>query len=145
MVLTLVVWLVVTTAGFAVLAVVLSHAHGDDGPRDVEHRWLHSLRREHFEPVGPPIEEIAATLRRLRGWLAIYDDPTPIPGKATKVAATSLAYDRVLVDACRALRITQALGDTVGFDHEAERLRVESALEEAGLVLRPRPRRRTGS
>jgi hypothetical protein len=86
-------------------------------------------------PLGPPIEEIAANLRRLQAWLDRYDDPTPLPGKATKVAATLLAYDRVLADACLALEIRESLGETDGFEHEAERLRVQAALLDAGFVL----------
>lgn len=95
-------------------------------------------RRRHAPkpaPLGPPIEEIAANLRRLQAWLDRYDDPTPLPGKATKVAATRLAYDRVLADACLALEIRESLSETDGFDHEAERLRVQAALLDAGFVL----------
>ncbi len=87
-------------------------------------------------PVGPPIEQIAADLRRLQAWLDIYDRPDPLPGKATKVAAAQLAYDFVLADACHALDVCESLGDTRGFEHEAERLRVQAALVDAGLVLK---------
>jgi hypothetical protein len=132
---TLVVCLVAVIASIATLAVAMK----------VGRARVRARKVRRLEPLGPPIEAIAASLRRLRGWLEIYDDPTPIPGKATKVAAATIAYDRVLGDACRALEITESLCDTVGVDREAERLRVEMALEDAGLVLRPRPRRRTGS
>ncbi len=87
-------------------------------------------------PLGPPIEQIAANLRRLQGWLDRYDGPEPLPGKATKVTATLLAYDRVLADACVALQIAESLDDTRGFEHEAERLQVQAALADAGLVLK---------
>jgi hypothetical protein len=90
------------------------------------------------EPGGQPIEDIAASLRRLQQWLDTYSDPRPIPGKATKVIAATSAYDRVLVDACRALEVPQGLDGTDGLDREAERLRMQSALVDAGLVLRRR-------
>ncbi|HET9188179.1 MAG TPA: hypothetical protein VFN80_09505 [Acidothermaceae bacterium] len=87
-------------------------------------------------PLGPPIEQIAANLRRLQAWLDIYDRPDPLPGKATKVAAAQLAYDCVLADACRALDVPESLAETRGFEHEAERLRAQVALVDAGLVLK---------
>jgi hypothetical protein len=87
-------------------------------------------------PLGPPIEQIAANLRRLQAWLDIYDQPDPLPGKATKVTAAQLAYDCVLGDACRALDVPEALAETRGFEHAAERLRVQVALIDAGLVLK---------
>jgi hypothetical protein len=91
-----------------------------------------------MEPVGPPIEDIAKSLRRLQQWLDSYADSRPIPGKATKVMATTNAYDRVLVEACRALQVREGLEGTDGLDREAERLRMQSALVDAGLVLRGR-------
>jgi hypothetical protein len=98
-----------------------------------ERRTSKRLRR--CAPVGPPIEDIAANLHRLQLWLDKYADPQPIPGKATKLAATVLAYDRVLAQACCALRIAESLAETAGVDHEAERLRVQAALADAGFVL----------
>ena len=94
-------------------------------------------------PLGPPIEQIAANLRRLQDWLDLYDESAPLPGMATKVTATLLAYDRVLGDACRALDVTESLEDTRGFEHEAERLRVQALLADAGLRL-ARSRRASG-
>jgi hypothetical protein len=90
------------------------------------------------QPVGQPIEDIAASLRRLQRWLDSYADSRPIPGKATKVIAATNAYDRVLVEACRALQVPEDLDGTDGLDREAERLRMQSALVHAGLVLRGR-------
>ena len=87
------------------------------------------------QPVGQPIEDIAASLRRLQRWLDTYADSRPIPGKATKVIAASSAYDRVLIEACRALQVPEGLDGTNGLDREAERLRMQSALIDAGLVL----------
>jgi hypothetical protein len=102
-------------------------------------RWRR-VRPLQPEPFGQPIEDIAASLRRLQNWLDTYADPRPIPGKATKLTAAVTAYDRVLVEACRALEVAEALDDTLGLDREAERLRMQAALEDAGLVLRGRRR-----
>jgi len=87
------------------------------------------------QPIGRPIEDLAATLRRLQRWLDAYAESRPMPGKATKVIATTTAYDRVLVEACRALDVPEGLDGTDGLDREAERLRMQSALIDAGLVL----------
>ena len=92
------------------------------------------------QPIGRPIEDIAASLRRIQYWLDTYADPRPIPGKATKLTAAGTAYDRVLVDACHALEVPEALDGTDGLDREFERLRMQAALEDAGLVLRGRRR-----
>jgi hypothetical protein len=105
----------------------------------ISQRWRR-VRPPRPQPVGRPIEDIAASLRRIQRWLDTYADPRPIPGKATKVFAAGTAYDRVLVDACHALEVPEALDGTEGLDREAERLRMQAALEDAGLVLRGRRR-----
>src|SRR5690348_12999008 len=79
---------------------------------------------------NPPVERIAATLRRLSWEMGHVP-----PGTSTvKRNAVRMAYDDGLIAACRALEIPQVL-DTLddGLDHELERLRVEAALEHAGL------------
>jgi hypothetical protein len=103
----------------------------------VERGW-HRFWPAPVQPVGQPIEDIAKSLRRLQQWLDSYADSRPIPGKATKVIATTNAYDRVLVEACQALQVPEGLDGTNGLDREAERLRMQSALVDAGLVLRGR-------
>jgi hypothetical protein len=100
----------------------------------VARRWRR-FRPAPAEPLGQPIEDIAASLRRLQRWLDSYADSRPMPGKATKVIAATSAYDRVLVEACRALDVPEDLESTLGLDREAERLRVQAALSDAGLVL----------
>jgi hypothetical protein len=105
----------------------------------IARRWRR-VRPPPPQPIGRPIEDIAASLRRIQCWLDTYEDPRPIPGKATKWKAAAIAYDRVLVDACQALEVPEALDGTVGLDREAERLRIQAALEDAGLVLRGRRR-----
>lgn len=103
----------------------------------VGRRWSR-FRPAPAQPIGPPIQDIAASLRRLQGWLDTYADSRPLPGKATKVIAATNAYDCVLVEACRALQVPEGLDGTDGLDREAERLRMQSALVDAGLVLRGR-------
>lgn len=105
----------------------------------ISRRWRR-IRPPQPQPIGRPIEDIAASLRRIQYWLDAYADPRPIPGKATKVTAAATAYDRVLADACHALEVPEALDGTEGLDREFERLRMQAALEDAGLVLRGRRR-----
>jgi len=55
-----------------------------------------SARPPRPEPIGRPIEDIAASLRRIQYWLDTYADPRPIPGKATKLTAAGTAYEITL-------------------------------------------------
>jgi hypothetical protein len=93
-------------------------------------------RRAHHrrvEPVGRPIEEIATSIRRLG--TAYYG---AAPGRSwVKTEAFRRAYEQALVEGCRALDIaTDLLEIDLGTEHDAERLRVEHLLTDAGLVLR---------
>jgi hypothetical protein len=83
-------------------------------------------------PAEPPIEQVAASLRRVGRELAI------LPPGATQVRrrALLLAYDDLLQVACRELAIRHDLGEVGGWDREVERLRVEVCLQEAGLQIR---------
>ena len=93
-------------------------------------------RRAHLLPpaapaaMGPPLEKLAADLRRLRAEVR-----SPRPGVAmAKQRGIVAAYDEVLVETARALGVPTTLADVPqGLDHEAERLRLEHALEQAGL------------
>ncbi len=82
-------------------------------------------------PAGPPIERLAADLRRLR---PLIDDPTR---SRTQREGARLAYEEVLVDACRALGIDHRLGVGRGLAAEVEVLRVEAALADSGLRIVP--------
>lgn len=81
-------------------------------------------------PPGPPLEKLAADLRRLR-----RDVRSPRPGLGEeRIRGTLAAYDGVLVLTATALDVETMLGDLPeGLDQEAERLRLEHALERAGL------------
>jgi hypothetical protein len=86
---------------------------------------------ERSEPSAPPIQQVAADLRRLsRQRLGI----------ATRsrvwFTAVQRAYDDRLGVACRQLGIEEHLAEVTGIDLDLERVRVEGLLEAAGLVLR---------
>jgi hypothetical protein len=81
---------------------------------------------------APAIEEIARELRRLdrqrRGG--------PTCESERWLAAVQLAYDERLCLACRCLGVTEHLRPLEGMDREIERVRVEGALQAAGVALR---------
>jgi hypothetical protein len=83
-------------------------------------------------PAGPAIEEVARALRRLRG-----EALSPAAGTTmAKRRGATAAYDDLLVQAARALGVPDTLsGLRDGTDREAERLRLEHVLREAGLAL----------
>jgi hypothetical protein len=91
------------------------------------------LHRPVEQPTGRPIEEIASNIRRLGA--AYYG---AAPGRSwVKTEAFRRAYEQALDEGCRALEITtDLLILEPGTEHEAERMRVEHLLMEAGLVLR---------
>ncbi|MEP6853415.1 MAG: hypothetical protein ABJA87_12275 [bacterium] len=83
------------------------------------------------QPVGPPIERIAADLRRISAHLDALVDAGPVPGRILRVRATTTAYDDVLLRACRALEVEPATTDTPMSSQD--RLQTEAALAAAGL------------
>ena len=93
-------------------------------------RRVHLLRTPPCPPAGPPIEKLAADLRRLRP-----EARSPRPGIAmAKQRGIVAAYDDTLVATASALGVPTSLTELPdGIDREAERLRLEDALESAGL------------
>lgn len=92
------------------------------------------LPRERLVTFEHPLERIAADLRRLSAALGQIERGTP----NVRRVALALAYDDTLAAACRALDLPQSLCELpLGLDRELERLRVEAALEAAGLRFRP--------
>jgi hypothetical protein len=103
-------------------------------------KWLaaagEARRRRHrrlgklLTPSGPPLERLAADLRRLRGQRA-----DPRRSRVQREGAR-LAYEDVIQQAALALGIAHDL-DGAGnrFAREVELLRMEQALLDAGLVL----------
>jgi hypothetical protein len=91
-----------------------------------------AVDRLRMERRLPPVEQIAAELRRLN-----HQRHHGLSTESEKwSAAVATAYDVWLLAACRRLNITEHLTTLVGIDRDLERLRVESQLETAGLVLR---------
>ena len=83
---------------------------------------------------GPPVERIAADLRRISG----LRRSLPRGASRTRQQAVFRAYDEVLGTACAALEVPHVLATLrPGMDRDLERLRVEEALRDAGLVLDP--------
>ena len=106
----------------------------------VADRWLAGeppLRRRRPLPPPPPsarrpLQVIAADLRRLSRQLAL------VPAGASLVRWQALwaAYDDVLVEAADALEIPHDLtAMPTGLPREFERVRLLTALEDAGLVV----------
>ncbi|GAB3507442.1 hypothetical protein [Amycolatopsis cihanbeyliensis] len=88
--------------------------------------------RRPTEPDLPPIERLAADLRRVHRSLRTLHSGAP----ALRRRATSQAYDALLVQACRAVEVPHRLdGELDGVEREAERLRVEEELRRAGLAI----------
>ncbi len=91
-----------------------------------------AVDRVRIERRLPPVEQIAAELRRLN-----HQRNRGMSTESEKwSAAVATAYDAWLLAACRRLNITEHLTTLAGIDRDLERLRVESQLETAGLVLR---------
>lgn len=96
----------------------------------VRRRW----GRPPPQPVGRPIQDIAVSVRRLGA--EFHSDR---PGRSwVKSEAIRRAYDGALTEGCQALEITTDLTDLdPGTEQDAERLRVEHLLSNAGLIMRP--------
>jgi hypothetical protein len=96
-------------------------------------RFARLAPKPRVEVRQPPIERLAADLRRLAA--ACLDCPRGT-SRARRLGLLT-AYDEALAAACAALEVPQVL-DTlpVGVDRELERMRVEAALESAGLSFR---------
>jgi hypothetical protein len=101
----------------------------DEGLPRLRRRMIHSVE----QPVGRPIQDIASSIRRLGA-----DYHGGHPGRSwVKSEALRRAYDEALAEGCRALEVDSDLLDLdPGTDRDAERLRVEHLLMNAGLVLR---------
>jgi hypothetical protein len=89
------------------------------------HRPAESTRR--------PIQCVSADLRRLSRQLALVPAGAPL----VRWRALWFAYDAVLIEAAELLEVSHTLpGTPVGIQRDIERLRMLSALEGAGLVVR---------
>ena len=90
--------------------------------------------RELRHQQGVPIEQLAADLRRLRVILSSDSHKS-----AAHQMGNRLAYDKLIMQVCEMLEIEHELDtDSVGFERDIERIRVEAELERAGLILSDR-------
>jgi hypothetical protein len=81
------------------------------------------------QPVVPPIQRIAADLRRLSEHIAAVDSSDQ-PAKAERLLAAALAYDGVLLDACRTFEVPAPPGLPL---QSLDRLQTEAVLAQHGL------------
>lgn len=83
-------------------------------------------------PAGPPIEQIAADIRRIRA--QIKQAPPGMP--VARMRGWMEAYDDLLVSACHALDLENRLRAVpAGVERDLERERIERLLMRAGLRL----------
>jgi hypothetical protein len=102
-----------------------------NGPRLIG-RLVRRIRRPSPVPPGPPIERLAADLRRVHRVLAEFEPGTPV----VRRRAARQAYDDLLIQACEAVDVRHRFGQLPeGIEREIERLRVEEALRSAGLAV----------
>ena len=87
------------------------------------------LRRRPPVPVTVPVEQIAADLRRLADLLE-RTYATDQPAKMERLTAAALAYDYVLLSACRTLELPQPPGLPLD---PVDRLQTEAELARHGL------------
>ena len=93
-------------------------------------RW--GLRTPSPSPTCRPLEAVAADVRRLA---RRYRCPQE-GARFAKVEGYRRAYDTVLLEACSALGLTTLVGVLPpGAELDRERLRVEQALDDAGLSV----------
>ena len=95
-------------------------------------RWRQRQHEARPTPLGPPIERIAADLRRLNGQRVVMQRQVPAPGRGVRARALTAAYVDVLTDACRVLEVAPRAG-TSGVAATAEIQRVEAELLVRGL------------
>ncbi|MFO7191367.1 MULTISPECIES: hypothetical protein [Thermocrispum] len=92
----------------------------------------HQARKRAPQPTHPPIEQLSKNLRRVHRYLVELPDDAP----AIRRKAAEEAYDALLISACEALEVEQQLEKTSRLDRDLERLRIEEALQQAGLRIR---------
>ncbi|MGY1606612.1 MULTISPECIES: hypothetical protein [unclassified Geodermatophilus] len=84
-------------------------------------------------PVHRPVEAVAADLRRLARQLEVVPAGSP----QARRRGFQAAYDDVLCEAARQFAVPTTLaGLPPGFPRDVERLRVQTALTDAGMVVR---------
>ncbi|HYH10864.1 MAG TPA: hypothetical protein VD789_00820 [Thermomicrobiales bacterium] len=95
-------------------------------------RAFHLAKPSPPHPAGPPIERIAADIRRIRSQIEHAPPGMPVARKRGWLEA----YDDVLVAACHALDLEERLSRLPeGAERDLERERVERMLTRAGIRL----------
>lgn len=95
-------------------------------------RWART-RRPPTAPLPPPIEQVAADLRRLHRRRHELGDQATRPGLALRTRALGAAYADVLTTACLALDVVPPRAGTGGMVSAVEIERVETDLRVRGL------------
>jgi hypothetical protein len=126
-----VLWLGLLTTGLLVLAVagLLGHLSRPLGWLAARYERVHDRWRPSPRPDTPSVEQIARDLRRLADLLE-RTASTDEPAKMARLTAAALAYDYVLLTACRTLEVPQPT--QLPLDPLA-RLETEAALARRGL------------
>jgi len=88
-------------------------------------------------PLGPPIEEIAADLRRLNHQRRQQVGQGPAPGRGVRTRALTAAYVDVLTTACEVLEVVPPHLRPDGRVAASEIHRVEAELRRRGLEVEP--------
>ena len=96
-------------------------------------RRFQDRRRRGPVPAGPPIERIAADLRRLYRQRTMLGTNGPDPGRGLRTKALNAAYVDVLISACRALDVAVPQTGPNGLVSDVEIERVEGDLRQQGL------------
>ena len=87
-------------------------------------------------PELEPIEQLTATLRRLRANLESLETSTGIPNKHVRLRALRGAYLDVLGTACRRLAVTPPRSTGARPFDQADVYRVEAELRQRGVDVR---------
>jgi hypothetical protein len=120
--------LIPTLAGIALLGAI--GLWGDSVQRIRIRRWKATA-------AVPPLERIAADLRRLHlDVIRLEDSPEPIPGRSMRLRAVRGAYCDSLLVACRALEVPVERRD-LSRAPAAEIFRLETELRDRGLDVYP--------
>jgi hypothetical protein len=95
------------------------------------------FRRREPAPVIPPLERVAADLRRLRGDVVRLEDaPDTTPNRAARLSTVRVAYRESLLIACRALEVSVNAGE-LSRSPAPEIERLEAQLRDRGLDVCP--------
>ena len=122
-------WLLVAGLVTAVLGAAWLLGHLERLGGLVVAGW-HRIRPEPPKATTIPVEQLAADLRRLAAHLeAAYDSDQP--AKMQRVTAAALAYDWVLLSACRTLEVPEPPMPPLD---PVDRLTAEAALAQEGLA-----------